>query len=106
MLHLYRRVVGPEQRLVATQCNELAIERYQLSVFSLRRHRTIELRSIVRFLRLWIGHAIGPAERCKLFASSLAHGFDELVVAMTHEIEEGVRLPVFLAHEQQRNVGR
>jgi hypothetical protein len=55
---------------------------------------------------LRVGDLAAPAEGGKLAPPTLPHGLHQVRISMTHEIEEGVGLAVFLTHEEQRHVRR
>src|SRR5580658_10351846 len=55
---------------------------------------------------LRIGHLFAPSKFREFFAASTTNSLDQILVAVTREIQERRGLPVFLAHEKKRDERR
>src|SRR5690242_15052533 len=56
-------------------------------------------------LRLRIGPFTLPLAGAKFFRAAATYGFCERRITVTGEVEEGRRLAILFAHEEQRNKG-
>ena len=85
---------------------ELAVEGVQGLVLTLLVQRQIELRPLEGVDVLGIRRRLAHSQAGKLGLPPGAYRLDQVWVIMIGEVEEGVRLAVLLAHEEERDEGR
>jgi hypothetical protein len=94
---------GPERGLAPPQRQEFPVERETLAMTGLLAQRPVHVRARERVGGGGIGQ-LGVAQLGELAAPAAPHGLAQRGVAVVHEVEEGRRLAVLLAHEEERQV--
>src|ERR1700704_6586967 len=87
----------------AAQAQQFAVKSQQFAMGGLPTKLPVQEACCESGFRLRIRRFALPAKGGKFLSTSVAHGFNKVVIGMTGEVLEGSGLSIFLTHKKQRH---